>query len=991
MAGTPDSSRTETRTTAFIPVATDVKEPPDGGIPRSGADAGVGGGKRRPRPLTVAAAVAIALFALWGIGSPLIGVTALTATNEMVGESPWVNDGFAGTQATNTFLDDTYTSQLPSTILFKQQLEQGHVAEWNPYTSGGSPLAALPDFAFFSPLTVPFYVLPTWLGPAYERLLEIIVAVGGTFLFLRRLSLSRAAALTGGLVFASSGFMVAWLGFPQTRVGAFIPALFWAVERFIQLRRVRDAVFVALPVAALLLGGFPSVTGYTLLTATGYALVRLINEHRDDLRRLIRPILYLAGSVVAGAALTLFQLVPFLGFYNTWLIEGRGQDASSHLPLSSLLTAIAPWAFGKVNPYLGSQFTLPPNFVEDVSYVGAAAAVLVLVAIAMARQGRALLPKGIWFFLVIAAVIWAELLYLGGPPLALLEHAPVLRTIFSINFIGRSRSIFGFLLAVLAAVGFELVVRHRTVRVESLRGRRIWAGCIVLAGALLAGALVWLGKQDTVTGAITIAEDVSQAVIVYEHQLIEGAALVVAAVACVLLLRYAGSPATRLRHERTRRWVRFGAATALLALIAGQATAFVVEYYPRSQVNTFFPTSDTHRYLAGNLGDDRYASTSDGMVFGTNSAYDLRSVNGHAFLDSEFATLVLGIPDNPIPYPTYIDFAPDPAQASSPVLDLLGTKYFVASPNDPIFGTLNNAPSDATMTMKPGRPVTVPLSTTGALRGIAFTPTGNVPTSLSLVDPNSSVDVVVHDQSGRQVASASRLTSGITADTPFGVALAGESIPAGTRLTATITLHGNAPLTVDSMNGALSVSTVTDADDGLKVAYVGSTVIYQRMNAQPRIRWASNSVTVKGTDNRVKLLASGNVAPDEVVLSAPGPAASGKPGTVQVTADGTDSVATKVDAQGAGYLVVADADQVGWTASVDGQRATLVPADEGLVAVPVPAGVHTVALQYALTHGRAGTWLSIGTAVLLVVICVGDVLWDRRRRHPEGGIHRSTG
>jgi hypothetical protein len=282
--------------------------------------------------------------------------------------------------------------------------------------------------------------------------------------------------------------------------------------------------------------------------------------------------------------------------------------------------------------------------------------------------------------------------------------------------------------------------------------------------------------------------------------------------------------------------------------------------------------------------------------------------------------------------------------------------------------------------LTPGRPVTVPLPTTGPLRGIGFTPTGNVPTSLYQLDPNSWVNVVIRDQNGRQLASSSHLTAGVTADTAFQVALAGESIAAGTQETATITLHGPDPLTVDSQGRLPSVGTVTDATDGLKIVYVGSTVIYQRMNALPRIRWAAQSQTVRGDDNRVNLLSSGKVPADEVVLSAPGPAASGKPGTVRVTADGTDSVATKVDAQGAGYLVVADADQVGWTATVDGKRADLVAADEGLVAVPVPAGQHTVVLEYAVTHGRAGAWLSIATAVLLIVICVADWLWTRQRR-----------
>lgn len=988
MAGTPDSSGGETQTaTTILPATADVVEPPDTAEPpdtvdpKPGTTSGTASGRRRPRALTVLAGLAIVLFALWGIGTPLLGSSTLTATNEMVAGSPWVNDGFAGIQSTNTYLDDTYTSELPSTILFKNALSQGQLAEWNPYGSGGYPLAALPDYAFFSPLTVPYYVLPTWLAPAYERLLEIVVAVGGSFLFLRRLSLSRAAALTGGLVYATSGFMVAWLGFPQTRVAAFIPVLFWAVERFIQLRRLRDAVFVAVPVGAMLLGGFPSVTGYALLTAGGYVLVRLIGIHRHEPLRLIRPILYLIGAVIAGVGLTLFQLIPFLGFFDTWLIQGRGQDSTSHLALSSLLTTIAPWAFGSVNPALGTQFTLLPNFVEATSYISAAGAVLVLVAVAMPRQGRALLPRGVWFFLLIAGLIWAELIYLGGPPLAFVEGAPGLRALFSINFIGRARSILGFLLAILVAVGLELLIRHRTVKAESLRGRRIWAACIIVSGALLLGSVIWLGWRDTITGANSLAEDVDQAMSEYKHELVVAGILVAVAVLCVLLLRFAGAPTSSYRDAKRKRWVRFGSAAVLIGLITAQSTQYVVLYYPHSPPGAFFPSSDTHRYLAANLGDERYASSTDGMVFGTNTAYQLRSVNGHAFINTNFAALVNGIPDGPIPYPTYIDFQPgDPNQATSPVLDVLGTKYWVAAPADPVFGTLNNATANGTMVLAQNKPVTIPLTTTGPLRAVQFTATGKIPTSMSDLTNNAWVTVVVRDTSGRQLAKTTRLTAGITADQPFQLAVTGEAIPPGTQETATFTLHGPAPLTVDSQDNLPSVGTITDYPDGLRVVFSGSTVIYQRLNALPRIRWASQSKVMRSQGQRVATVSAGDLPADTVILAKPGPVAAGKPGTVHVTDDGIDSITTKVDAQGAGYLVIADADQVGWTASVDGRAAPLVSADEGLVAVPVPAGQHTVRIQYSLSHGRSAVVLSIGTAVVLVLLALGDWAWFRYRR-----------
>src|SRR5436190_157043 len=109
--------------------------------------------RRRPDPLTVVVLLAAAAFVLLGIGSPLLGRTVFAATDELNARSPYLDAGGAGTVVTNTFMDDTYTFQLPATALFVEELRAGRLAGWNPYASGGMPLAATPNYALASPLT----------------------------------------------------------------------------------------------------------------------------------------------------------------------------------------------------------------------------------------------------------------------------------------------------------------------------------------------------------------------------------------------------------------------------------------------------------------------------------------------------------------------------------------------------------------------------------------------------------------------------------------------------------------------------------------------------------------------------------------------------------------------------------------------------------------------------------------------------------------------
>jgi hypothetical protein len=961
------------------------------GVP--GPRAGRSGARRRPAALTVVSILAVALFALWGIGTPLLGSSSLTSTSEMVSASPYAESGFAGSTTTNAYLDDTYTSLFPSVILYKSALKDGLTnGQWDPYMSGGVPLASTPNYALASPLSLVYYALPTWLAPAYERLLEILVSVGGCYLFLRRLKLSRPTAITAGMVFATSGFMVAWMNFPQTRVAAFIPALFWTIERYLQERRLRDAALISLPLASMLLGGFPAVVGYTVLTAGAYTLTRIAIEHRSALRKAWRPLVGTGLGAAAGVGLAAFQLLPFSAFLHNWYTDGRAQNGAQHLDPPTLLTVFAPWAFGGVDTNHPPTSYVGPNLVESLSYISAAAAVLVLVAFALQRSGRAMLPRGVWVFFGVATLAWGELIYLGGWPLVAVQHLPGLHSVFSINYIGRSRSVLGFLLAVLAGVGFELLLRRRSARAGApSRSGTLWAGGVAVVTAGVTAVLLYFGVKDSRTEQRLLRKSHSPGMPwpTFWHQMLYSWLLVLAAMVCVALLWIAARRQELPDRDRLWRRTRFAAAAALPLLIAGQSVNLLSQYYPKSNTDTFYPVTDTHSYLAANLGEQRYAAGGSGMIFGTNVAYDLRSVGGHAFINTAFTALLKGIPGDPVPFATYITLDASVATATSPILDTLGTKYFVTALSDPILGTETAAKSDGSqLTLRPGQSVSEPVPATGALRGVGITARGTIPDALGADDPDSWIQVTLRDPAGTQVAQSKRMTNELNTSDPFLFPVAADSVSSGTQLTATFTLHATAPLTLAATNGtAPALTTVAGADDGLKLVHVGTSAIYQRTTAQPRIRWAANSQVVTDQSRRVQMLATGQVDGDSVLLSDEGPQAAGQPASVNVDEDGLDTVSATVNASGQGYLVVADADQVGWTAAVDGGKAPLVPADQGVVAVSVPAGTHTVTLNFSAPHGTIAYSLTAGTAVILVAVVVGEAWWIRRRRKSgRGGI-----
>jgi hypothetical protein len=907
------------------------------------------------------ALLAVALFAAIGIGTPLLGLTTFANTDLLVTFSPYISAGAAQPVA-NGIANDVVASVLPSTSLFAEELRSGRLAAWNPYVGGGGTLGVTPNFALLSPLTVPYYVLPASMAPAFVKLLEILVAVGGSYLFLRRLRLGKAAALLGGLAFSSSAFMIVWTNWPQTRVAAFIPAVFWAAERLATERRVRDGALLAVALAGMLFGGFPAVTGYTVLTAGGYLLVRAFAKGRA-----LAPILGAAGALIGALMITAIQLLPFAAAMQHAKLSGRGQTGADHLDTAALVTSWAPWSLGRVN-----NFALQDNAVEALSYVGAAGLVLFFVAMALPAQARAFLPRGVWTYLVAATGGWLALIYLGGLPLEVLQKLPVL---FADNFVGRARAVLGFLIAMLVAVGFEIALRaakatlgatgpdHDAETDRALTGRRrTWAlGVGTLGLAFLALTLFegWRVVSDPDSGLSTRG---------FALRCASGLAIIgLAALAVWTLWRFGARPA-----RGRRRVLTVAAAIIVPLLVLGQALTTVDAYWPRVDRDTWYPQTDVHRYLATNLGHERFASADRGMYPGADSEAKLRSLTGEAFFESRFAETVQGLPGE-LFGTTLLRLPATVEMVRSPILDRLSVRYFVTTPWAKLYGTERVADGDgSTVTLEPGQSVSVPLTVDGPIRGVGVTWAADATSRTRL-------DVSIRDARGEEITKTRRVELRAEAGTTSYAAVAGDDIPAGTPLTAVLTVGSEKPVTIAADSGRPAVSTVAPVDDGLKVAYAGNSVVWERTTAMPRIRWASRVYVGSDLASRMSALTGSGLRPDEVVLdTAPAVAPEGKPATVTVTDDGTDDIAARVDAQGAGYLVVADALQGSWGATVDGVPATLVPADNGLVAVAVPAGTHTVRLSYRMPMHNAGAWIS--GAALIVLLGIGAGVLVRRRR-----------
>ncbi|MBA3417693.1 MAG: hypothetical protein H0U09_03145 [Geodermatophilaceae bacterium] len=904
--------------------------------------------RRRIGPDTGPVLAGILVFIAITLGPSLVGLRTFVGLDLLQAALPYARVAPLDESVTNIFVRDTVDSLLPAYSDFHSRLLDGDFAAWLPWSAGGAPSAALPSYALLSPLSLPYYLLPTWLAPAFVQLLQIALSIGGTFLFLRRLSAGRAAALLGGLVFATSGYMVAWVNWPQTRVGAFIPILFWALERFAQLRTIRSAVPIALAVAGLLLGGFPAVAGLTLYAGGAYLLVRLLADRSQrGLGRSVRDAVVAGAAVTLGVGLTAFQLLPFVSYLGTLDLSYRGEQFFNTTPLKYATTAVFPQAFFANVFGPSSPFSREVNPIEISMHIGSVA--LILIAVAMLRGGAVRRPRGALSFLVVASAVFLWLIFVQGPPARLLASLPV----FDGNPIGRIRSVLGFTAAAAAGVGFDVLAKG-----AKAAGRQARAEWVLLPAGLL-GLLVvgvMVDRAQTPLLGTQVRQDV----------LIACTAAVVAVGLVLASARWAGA--------------RRGVTLVIPLLVAIQGVVAVQNFWPTATRDQYYPETAAHRFLQQEVGADRVALSGDLMFPSSTALYGIRTVGGHSFYARTWAELLIQMQPGAFVAPTIATLNPvDPTLALEPGLDRLSARYYVSADVFPIPGTLvPTGPQAGTTDLAVGQTYDVTIPPQG-LRGIGVP----VVSASDDLGPGSTMQVTIRDADGDLIAEGGRPVTGAPTPAEFFLPLPAEdSTGRPGPWTASITFGGRADVEVQTVaDGQPRLFVVRPVDDGLRLVEVADGItVYERSGALPRIRWAVNTQLVSDRESRLLVVAHGTYPGDTVVLSEAGPAADGLPAEVRVLEDSGDTVRVRVEASGAGYLVVGDAIQTDWSATVDGVPADIVDADHALGAVYIEAGAHDVEFRYTPSGRSTGTAISLVSALLLVLAAVPTLWWRRTRR-----------
>jgi uncharacterized membrane protein YfhO len=97
----------------------------------------------------------------------------------------------------------------------------------------------------------------------------------------------------------------------------------------------------------------------------------------------------------------------------------------------------------------------------------------------------------------------------------------------------------------------------------------------------------------------------------------------------------------------------------------------------------------------------------------------------------------------------------------------------------------------------------------------------------------------------------------------------------------------------------------------------------------------------------------------------------------EITRYRNNTIDLTVDTEREGLLILSETYYPGWKATVDGQETPMYRADYNLRSLFVPAGKHTVALQFQPASFARGAMITLAT---LALCCTGIIIPSLRRR-----------
>jgi len=899
------------------------------------------------------------------LGPSLSGQRVTLPTDLLLERAPW-NAAAPAEPPRNVELRDQIDTYYPIQHELVQRLRHGEDASWLDHVGIGLPGAPFVGWGLWSPFNVLATVADFPTAWVWGMALRLFTAMCGAYLLTRRLGAGRLGGTIAGIAYGLSGFMVLWLGWPQSHVAALAPLVLWATDRTV----ARDARWwhgplLGATVAGLWLGGFPSVAAYTLLAAGAVAVHAAWQRHADPRRDIARGLWSATVGVATGTGMAAFTLAPSMRILGEFALGYRDLAWQTSIPLQGLLTFLAPGFFGDV---VHHDLWLGASYVESVGYGGAVTLLLAAAAIGMAPRRRGV---GLYGGLALA---FAALAY-GFPPLRwLLSMVPSLRS----NVPTRSLALVGLGLAVLGGLGADALERR-------LRGDASWDRRTIrrlLTVATIAVAAFAALRPPPVLRRLAYArlsqEAAQRATDVAMRELLAAVGLIaVAAIVTAIAIR-------RARHGNgdAARLLAGG----LLVVVAVDLLTFAGGWNVQAPRTELFPDAPGLSDLGLASGDHRVAGAQGVLLPNTHLEYGIADVRAHGFATPRFDQVLTRMGADRAS-PTNWSLTTNDSGRWMPWLALLGVQQVLVAGDVPELGSATvqfaHNQVDEPLWGSRGYAFDVLAPRSGTVRGVLLRVgtygrenTGALTARVTATAGAATGRLDVHGLEDLRWATIPTGPVTVTEGEPLRIEVGGTS----TDPESAVTLFGAV------LSGRFVPGAALRYDSALRSEPVPAAPGLRRVlipEALPFVFAAAQAVAVTpGTaldliDRLGAAGLQGTVAVEPYggkdIPSLP----EGGHAEVFSYERGGGRVLARVTSERGAVVVSLDQALDGWTATVDGQEAAVVRAHHLYVGVVVPPGLHTVELRYEAPLQRAGALTSVRSVGALLAWAL--LRWLRER------------
>lgn len=373
----------------------------------------------------------------------------------------------------NPLITDPVLQTFPWRLITINNIKEGKLPLWNPYSFSGGPLLANIQSATFQLTNILFLFLNFKIAWAILIILSEVLGGIFMFLFLRELKISRIASTFGGFIFPFCGFFIAWFSWGTITTSAvWLPLILLAIVKIYKNKPIISFPILALSTSQTILSGHFQTAFYVLAASILYAIFLLASS-----KKIIQFLICLL-AISLGTIISSIQILPSLEFikYSARNLDQQywAARADWFLPTKHLIQFIVPDYFG--NPSTNNYWGIW-NYGEFIGFIG-------IVPLTFAIYAALIKNRQVLFYIFL---LMSSLTIGLGTPLAKIPYVVNIPLISSIQ---PSRIIFliTFSLIILSAFGFDAFLKKKN--------KKIFIAPLIIIGSLLILATITYSQTN---------------------------------------------------------------------------------------------------------------------------------------------------------------------------------------------------------------------------------------------------------------------------------------------------------------------------------------------------------------------------------------------------------------------------------------------------------------------------------------------------------------